>query len=62
MDARLGAGELGKGPGAMPQNKSHHFVPQFLLRLFSVDGSSIGLYNLRSGRIVTEAAVKHQAC
>ena len=46
----------------MPQNKSHHFVPQFLLRLFSVDGSSIGLYNLRSGRIVTGASVKHQAC
>ncbi|MBO1361046.1 MULTISPECIES: DUF4238 domain-containing protein [Acetobacteraceae] len=46
----------------MPLNKSHHFVPQFLLRFFSVDGSSVGLYNLRSGRIVTGASLKHQAC
>ncbi|GBQ45187.1 DUF4238 domain-containing protein (plasmid) [Komagataeibacter sucrofermentans] len=46
----------------MPQNKSHHFVPQFLLRFFSVNGSSVGLYNLRSGRIVTGASLKHQAC
>lgn len=46
----------------MPQNKSHHFVPQFLLRFFSVDGSSVGLYNLRSGKIVPGASLKHQAC
>jgi len=46
----------------MPQNKSHHFVPQFLLRFFSVDGSSVGLYNLRSGKIVMGASLKHQAC
>ncbi|MBF0888046.1 DUF4238 domain-containing protein [Gluconobacter cadivus] len=46
----------------MPQNKSHHFVPQFLLRFFSVNGSSVGLYNLRSSRIVTGASLKHQAC
>jgi Protein of unknown function (DUF4238) len=46
----------------MPQNKSHHFVPQFLLRFFSTDGSSVGLYNLRSGKIVTGASLKHQAC
>ncbi len=46
----------------MPQNKSHHFVPQFLLRFFSVDGSSVGLYNLCSGKIVTGASLKHQAC
>jgi hypothetical protein len=46
----------------MPQNKSHHFVPQFLLRCFSVDGSSVALYHLRSGRIVTGASLKHQAC
>jgi len=46
----------------MPQNKSHHFVPQFLLRYFSTDGSSVGLYNLRSGKIVTGASLKHQAC
>jgi Protein of unknown function (DUF4238) len=46
----------------MPQNKSHHFVPQFLLRFFSADGSSVGLYNLRSGEIVPRASLKHQAC
>lgn len=46
----------------MPQNKSHHFVPQFLLRFFSVDGSSVGLYNLRSSKIVTGASLKNQAC
>jgi Protein of unknown function (DUF4238) len=46
----------------MPQNKSHHFVPQFFLRFFSADGSSIGLYNLRSGKIVPGASLKHQAC
>jgi Protein of unknown function (DUF4238) len=55
-------GVCGKGLGAMPQNKSHHFVPQFLLRFFSVDGSSVGLYNLRSGKIVPGASLKHQAC
>jgi hypothetical protein len=46
----------------MPQNKSQHFVPQFLLRFFSVDGSSVGLYNLRSGKVVPRASLKHQAC
>ncbi len=46
----------------MPQNKSHHYIPQFLLRFFSVDGSSIGLYNLRSSKIVPAASIKHQAC
>lgn len=46
----------------MPQNKSHHFVPQFLLRFFSVDGSSVGLYNLRSAKMVPGASLKHQAC
>lgn len=46
----------------MPQNKSHHFVPQFLLRFFSANGSSVGLYNLRSGKIVAGASLKHQAC
>jgi hypothetical protein len=46
----------------MPQNKSQHFVPQFLLRFFSVDGASVGLYNLRSGKIVTGASIKDQAC
>ena len=60
--SRRGNGGSGKGLGAMPQNKSHHFVPQFLLRFFSVDGSSIGLYNLPSGKIVPGASLKHQAC
>jgi hypothetical protein len=46
----------------MSDNKSHHFVPQFLLRLFSLDGASVGLSNLRTGKTVTGASIKHQAC
>lgn len=46
----------------MPENKSHHYVPKLLLRSFSVDESSIGLCNLRSGKIVPGASIKHQAC
>lgn len=46
----------------MPQNKSQHFVPQFLLRFFSIDGLSVGLHNLGSGKIVRGASIKHQAC
>ena len=34
----------------MPSYKSHHYVPQFLLRFFSVDQASIGLYSIRSKR------------
>jgi hypothetical protein len=46
----------------MPHNKSHHFVPQLLLRRFSLDGASVGLCNLRSGKIANGASIKHQAC
>lgn len=46
----------------MSQNKSHHFVPQFVLRYFSGDGSSVGLYNLRSGKVISGASLRHQAC
>ena len=46
----------------MSRNKSHHFVPQFLMRHFSVDDSSIGIYNLRSGKIIERGSIKHQAC
>lgn len=45
----------------MPHNKNNHFVPQFLLRSFSPDGSSIGLYNLRSRKFSLRASIKHQA-
>lgn len=46
----------------MPSHKSQHFVPQFLLRRFSPDGSSIGLHNIASGRRIEGASLKHQAC
>jgi hypothetical protein len=46
----------------VPSQKSQHFVPQFLLRRFSQDGSSIGLHHLRSGRRIEGASLRHQAC
>jgi hypothetical protein len=46
----------------MPSQKSQHYVPQFLLRRFSQDGASIGLHNLKSGRQIEGASLKHQAC
>jgi hypothetical protein len=46
----------------VPSQKSQHYVPQFLLRRFSQDGASIGLHNLKSGRQIEGASLKHQAC
>jgi hypothetical protein len=44
----------------MPQNKKHHYVPRFLLKRFSRDGHSVGLYNIPSRRMVSHAGLKNQ--
>jgi len=44
----------------MPQNKKHHYVPQFYLKRFSNDGKSICLYNLKNNRKITKANLKNQ--
>lgn len=44
----------------MPQNKNHHYVPQFYLRFFSQDGRSVGTYSLKSQRSVLNAPIKGQ--
>lgn len=45
----------------MPSDKNQHYVPKFYLRNFSSDGyKSIGLINLRSGKIVETANIKNQ--
>jgi len=43
---------------------SHHFIPQFYLRRFSIrdEGKSISLYNLKNKKIIQNAPIKHQAC
>jgi hypothetical protein len=44
----------------MPHNKKHHFVPKFYLRNFSEDEKSIGIYNIRSGRTITQGNLSNQ--
>lgn len=44
----------------MPENKKHHYVPRFMLRRFSRDGRSVGLYNIPSKRKVLSAPLKNQ--
>jgi hypothetical protein len=44
------------------EKKSQHYVPQFYLRNFSIGEKCIGLFNLRSSKIVPQAGIKDQAC
>ena len=44
----------------MPANKAHHFVPQFYLRNFSADGSSVGTFVLKKNRFVESASISGQ--
>lgn len=44
----------------MPENKKHHFVPQFYLRNFSNDGKSIAMFNFNSGKIIQSASIADQ--
>lgn len=47
----------------MPGNKNHHYVPQALLKNFSVGGErkQIALYNHTTDLFVAQASIKHQA-
>lgn len=46
----------------MPENKRQHFVPKFYLRNFAGPGDGqIGVYNIRSERLIRGASLKSQA-
>lgn len=44
----------------MANNKKHHFVPQFYLKIFSPDGKSISLFNKRTSKTVVSTGIKTQ--
>lgn len=44
----------------MADNKKHHFVPKFYLRMFSEDGCSINLFNVKAKRRISRAPLKNQ--
>lgn len=48
----------------MASRKSHHYVPQFYLRKFSLgeEGKTIGLYNHIKDLYIPTTSIKHQAC
>ena len=46
----------------MPANKSHHYVPQMYMRLFSPDGTRVGVFVIDGGRFVPQAPIRGQAC
>lgn len=48
----------------MTSRKSHHYIPQFYLRRFSLgeDGKTIGLYNHKRDLFIPCTSIKHQAC
>jgi hypothetical protein len=35
----------------MPDNKKHHYVPRFYLRIFSKDKNSINIYNKEQEKV-----------
>jgi hypothetical protein len=40
--------------------REHHFVPQFYLRNFSLDGKRVNLFNFERDRVILHASIKHQ--
>lgn len=47
----------------MPEYKSHHYVPQMYMRLFSRPGESrIGVYVIESGKFIPNSPIRGQAC
>ena len=44
----------------MAEHKKHHYVPRFYLKLFSNNGRSINLFNIRSKRSVIDGGLKNQ--
>jgi hypothetical protein len=45
----------------MAKNRKQHFVPKFYMKRFSMDGRSVGLINIPTGRVVQEANLKNQS-
>lgn len=45
----------------MADKKNQHYVPQFYLRYFSKAGACIGLYNLKSSKIIAQVSIDGQA-
>ncbi len=47
----------------MPQNKSHHYVPQMYMRLFASEGDNrIGVFVIDRRKFVPRAPIRGQAC
>lgn len=46
----------------MASRKNHHFVPQFYFHLFSGDDNCINVLHRATGRLLTKAPIKGQAC
>jgi len=44
----------------MPDNKKHHFVPRFYLKLFSENRKSINIFNLSSRKLIKNGCLKDQ--
>lgn len=44
----------------MPENKKHHFVPRFYLKLFSKNEKSINIFNIPLQRTIVDAGLKNQ--
>ncbi|WP_426211721.1 DUF4238 domain-containing protein [Massilia sp. TWP1-3-3] len=44
----------------MADNKKHHFVPKFYLKMFSADGRSINPFNVKAKRTIACAQLKNQ--
>jgi hypothetical protein len=46
----------------MPEHKSHHYVPQMYMRLFSTDVSRVGVFVIKSRKFIPHAPIRGQAC
>lgn len=46
----------------MPEHKSHHYVPQMYMRLFSKDRSRVGVFVIRRRKFIPNAPIRGQAC
>lgn len=46
----------------MPAYKSHHYVPQMYMRLFSPDGLRVGVFVVGSHKLIPHAPINGQAC
>lgn len=46
----------------MPEHKSHHYVPQMYMRLFSADRSRVGVFVIKRRKLIPNAAIRGQAC